>query len=184
MRRELSPARFSGGWAVSSWPMGARSSSMKSATSQQTPRMRCACSKSVSSNASVENQTIRVNVRVIAATNRDLGAAVASGSFREDLFYRLNVFPIDVPSLRERADDTPLLVEYLVARSARRAGKKIRRIEKATLDLFKAYTWPGNIRELQNVVERAVILCEGDTLSVDKSSSSMIHPDPRAPRSP
>ena len=114
-------------------------------------------------------QTIRVNVRVIAATNRDLGAAVASGSFREDLFYRLNVFPIDVPSLRERADDITLLVEYLVARSAKRAGKKIRHIEKATLDLFKAYTWPGNIRELQNVVERAVILCEGDTLSVDES---------------
>jgi formate hydrogenlyase transcriptional activator len=124
-------------------------------------------------------QTIRVNVRVIAATNRDLGAAVASGSFREDLFYRLNVFPIDVPSLRERADDIPLLVEYLVARSARRAGKKIRRIEKATLDLFKAYTWPGNIRELQNVVERAVILCEGDTLSVDESWFK--HDPPRSP---
>jgi formate hydrogenlyase transcriptional activator len=127
-------------------------------------------------------QTIRVNVRVIAATNRDLGAAVASGSFREDLFYRLNVFPIDVPSLRERADDIPLLVEYLVARSARRAGKKIRHIEKATLDLFKAYTWPGNIRELQNVVERAVILCEGDTLSVDESWFK--HDPPRSPGSP
>ena len=124
-------------------------------------------------------QTIRVNVRVIAATNRDLGAAVASGSFREDLFYRLNVFPIDVPSLRERADDITLLVEYLVARSAKRAGKKIRHIEKATLDLFKAYTWPGNIRELQNVVERAVILCEGDTLSVDESWFK--HDPPRSP---
>src|SRR3989454_1540040 len=124
-------------------------------------------------------QTIRVNVRVIAATNRDLGAAVASGSFREDLFYRLNVFPIDVPSLRERADDITLLVEYLVARSAKRAGKKIRHIEKATLDLFKAYTWPGNIRELQNVVERAVILCEGDTLSVDESWFK--HDTPRSP---
>src|SRR2546422_503772 len=124
-------------------------------------------------------QTIRVNVRVIAATNRDLGAAVASGSFREDLFYRLNVFPIDVPSLSERADDITLLVEYLVARSAKRAGKKIRHIEKATLDLFKAYTWPGNIRELQNVVERAVILCEGDTLSVDESWFK--HDTPRSP---
>ena len=124
-------------------------------------------------------QTIRVNVRVIAATNRDLGAAVASGSFREDLFYRLNVFPIDVPSLRERADDITLLVEYLVARSAKRAGKKIRHIEKATLELFKAYTWPGNIRELQNVVERAVILCEGDTLSVDESWFK--HDTPRSP---
>ena len=124
-------------------------------------------------------QTIRVNVRGIAATNRDLAAAVASGSFREDLFYRLNVFPIDVPSLRERADDITLLVEYLVARSAKRAGKKIRHIEKATLDLFKAYTWPGNIRELQNVVERAVILCEGDTLSVDESWFK--HDPPRSP---
>ena len=125
-------------------------------------------------------QTIRVNVRVIAATNRNLGAAVASGSFREDLFYRLNVFPIGVPSLRERADDIPLLLEYLVARSAKRAGKKIRHIEKATLDLVKAYTWPGNIRELQNVVERAVILCEGDTLSVDESWFK--HDPPRSPR--
>jgi len=124
-------------------------------------------------------QTIRVNVRVIAATNRNLGAAVASGSFREDLFYRLNVFPIGVPSLRERADDIPLLLEYLVARSAKRAGKKIRHIEKATLDLVKAYTWPGNIRELQNVVERAVILCEGDTLSVDESWFK--HDPPRSP---
>jgi formate hydrogenlyase transcriptional activator len=124
-------------------------------------------------------QTIRVNVRVIAATNRDLGAAVASGSFREDLFYRLNVFPIDVPSLRERADDIPLLVEYLVARSAKSAGKKIRHIEKETLDRFKAYTWRGNIRELQNVVERAVILCEGDTLSVDESWFK--HDPPRSP---
>ena len=104
------------------------------------------------------------------ATNRDLKAAVASGRFREDLFYRLNVFPIAVPSLRERADDIPLLVEYLVERSAKSAGKKIKRIEQTTLDLFKAYSWPGNIRELQNVVERAVILCDGDTNSIDETS--------------
>ena len=88
-------------------------------------------------------------------------------------------FPFGVPSLRERADDIPLLVEYLVARSAKRAGKKIRHVEKATLDLFKAYSWPGNIRELQNVVERAVILCEGDTLSVDESWFK--HDPPRSP---
>jgi formate hydrogenlyase transcriptional activator len=113
------------------------------------------------------NHPIQVDVRVLTATNRDLKAAVAAGRFREDLFYRLNVFPIAVPSLRDRADDIPLLVEYLVGRSARRAGKKISHIEKATLDLFKAYGWPGNVRELQNVIERAVILCEGDTLSVD-----------------
>src|SRR5438105_1371003 len=115
------------------------------------------------------SQPIRVDVRLLAATNRDLKAAVASGRFREDLFYRLNVFPIAVPSLRERADDIPLLVEYLVERSAKSAGKKIKRIEQTTLDLFKAYSWPGNIRELQNVVERAVILCDGDTLSIDET---------------
>src|SRR2546428_816342 len=113
------------------------------------------------------NRPIQVDVRVLTATHRDLKAAVAAGQFREDLFYRLNVFPIAVPSLRDRAGDIPLLVEYLVERSARRACKKISHIEKTTLDLFKAYGWPGNVRELQNVVERAVILCEGDTLSVD-----------------
>ena len=115
------------------------------------------------------NRPIRVDVRVLAATNRDLQAAVAHGSFREDLFYRLNVFPIEVPSLRERADDIPVLVEYLVGRSARSAGKKIKHIDKTTLNLFKAYGWPGNIRELQNVIERAVILCDGDTLCVDET---------------
>ena len=125
------------------------------------------------------SQPIPVDVRVLAATNRDLKAAVASGSFRQDLFYRLNVFPLVVPSLRERADDIPLLVEYLVERAAQSAGKKIRRIEKAALDLFKDYSWPGNIRELQNVVERAVILCDGDTLSVDETWFKL---DP--PRSP
>jgi formate hydrogenlyase transcriptional activator len=124
-------------------------------------------------------QPIPVDVRVLAATNRDLKAAVASGSFREDLFYRLNVFPIAVPSLRERADDIPLLVEYLVQRSAKNAAKKINRIAKTTLDLFKAYSWPGNIRELQNVVERAVILCDGDTLSVDETWFK--HDPPRSP---
>ena len=115
------------------------------------------------------NQPIPVDVRVLAATNRDLTAAVANGSFRMDLFYRLNVFPIGVPSLRERADDIRLLLEYFVERAAKRSGKKIKQIEKKTLDLFKAYRWPGNVRELQNVVERAVILCDGDTLSVDRT---------------
>ena len=115
------------------------------------------------------NQSISVDVRLLAATHRDLNAAVVAGTFREDLFYRLNVFPISVPSLRERADDIPLLVEYLVGRAGKRAGKKIRQVKQTTMDLFKAYSWPGNIRELQNVVERAVILCEGDTLSVDES---------------
>jgi formate hydrogenlyase transcriptional activator len=108
-------------------------------------------------------------VRVLAATNRDLEAAVAAGTFREDLFYRLNVFPIHVPSLRERKDDIPLLVEYLVERYAKRTGKKISQVKKTTLDLFQAYDWPGNIRELQNVIERAVILCDGETFSVDQT---------------
>jgi formate hydrogenlyase transcriptional activator len=115
------------------------------------------------------DRPISVDVRVLAATNRDLKAAMANGSFREDLFYRLNVFPISVPPLRERADDIALLVEYLVERSAKKQGKKIGHVDSMTLDLLTAYHWPGNIRELQNVIERAVILCEGDTLSVDES---------------
>ena len=115
------------------------------------------------------NQSISVDVRILAATNRNLKAAVAAGTFRSDLFYRLNVFPIQIPSLRERTDDIPLLVEYLIDRFGKRAGKKIRNIQKRTLELFAAYDWPGNIRELQNVVERAVLLCDGDTFSVDES---------------
>lgn len=114
-------------------------------------------------------QPISVDVRVLAATNRDLQAAVDAGTFRRDLFYRLNVFPIRLPSLRERAEDIPLLVEYLTERFASKAGKKIRSVKRRTLELFRAYEWPGNVRELQNVVERAVILCDDDTLSVDES---------------
>jgi formate hydrogenlyase transcriptional activator len=115
------------------------------------------------------SQPIAVDVRVLAATNRDLPAAVAAGTFRQDLFYRLNVFPIQLPALRERVDDIPLLVAYLVERYAKKAGKKIRHIEKQTLALLQAYQWPGNIRELQNVVERAVILCDDETFSVDEA---------------
>jgi len=114
------------------------------------------------------SQPISVDVRVVAATNIDLMAAVATGTFREDLFYRLNVFPIQMPSLRERVDDIPLLVEYLIERYAKKTGKKIKTITKKSLDLFQAYDWPGNIRELQNVVERAVILSDGETFSVDE----------------
>ena len=114
-------------------------------------------------------QTIRVDVRVITATNRDLAAAVATGSFRQDLYYRLNVFPIEVPPLRERTDDILMLVEYFVQRYATRAGKNFRSIERKTLDLFQAYDWPGNIRELQNVVERSVILNSSEIFSVDES---------------
>jgi formate hydrogenlyase transcriptional activator len=114
------------------------------------------------------NQPIAVDVRVLAATNRDLQAAVAAGTFRQDLFYRLNVFPIHLPALRDRVEDIPLLVAYLIERYATRAGKKIRTINKRTLDLLQAYDWPGNIRELQNVIERAVILCESDTFAVEE----------------
>jgi PAS domain S-box-containing protein len=114
-------------------------------------------------------QSIAVNVRIIAATNRVLKAAVTAGSFRSDLFYRLNVFPIAMPPLRDRKEDIPLLVEYLIERYAEKAAKKIRKIHKKTLELFQAYDWPGNIRELQNVIERAVILCEGETFAVDES---------------
>jgi PAS domain S-box-containing protein len=110
---------------------------------------------------------IRVNVRVIAATNRDLQAAVADGTFRADLFYRLNVFPLDVPALRERRPDIPLLVEYFIHRYAKGVGKRISSVTKATSQLLQSYDWPGNIRELQNVIERAVIVCDSDTLSID-----------------
>jgi DNA-binding NtrC family response regulator len=125
------------------------------------------------------NQRIRTNARVVAATNRDLDAAIAAGTFRRDLFYRLNVFPIEVPPLRERREDIPLLVEYYIARFARKAGKRIRGISKKTLDLLVSYPWPGNIRELQNVVERSVVVCETETFSVDESWLSR---QPHAPQ--
>jgi formate hydrogenlyase transcriptional activator len=115
------------------------------------------------------HRPVAVDVRVLAATNRDLDAAIAEGCFRQDLFYRLNVFPVHLPALRERGGDIPLLVEYLVARYAQKAGKRIQRIENETMDLLKRYRWPGNVRELQNVIERAVILCDGQTFSVDAS---------------
>ena len=122
-----------------------------------------------------------VDVRVIAATNRDLKAAVTAGLFRQDLFYRLNVFPIQMPALRERANDIPLLVEYLIERYSKKAGKRIRNIARMTLELFQQYDWPGNIRELQNVIERAVILCEGDTFSVEESWLKKEAPNPSLP---
>jgi formate hydrogenlyase transcriptional activator len=114
-------------------------------------------------------EPLKVDVRVVAATNRDLGCAVEGGAFRQGLFYRLNVFPIVVPPLRERVDDIALLVEYLIDRYAKKAGKKFRAISKKTLELFQAYDWPGNVRELQNVIERSVVLCDGDTFSIDET---------------
>jgi formate hydrogenlyase transcriptional activator len=112
---------------------------------------------------------IHADVRVIAATNRDLQAAIRAGSFRRDLFYRLHVFPVEIPALRERKEDIPLLVEYFIDRYARRAGKNIKRVNKKTLELLQSYPWPGNIRELQNVIERSVILCETEIFSIDES---------------
>ena len=113
--------------------------------------------------------SIRTNVRVIAATNRDLEAAIAAGTFRNDLFYRLNVFPIELPPLRERRADIPVLVEYFIDRYARKAGKTIRGVNKKSLELLQSYPWPGNIRELQNVIERSVIVCDTENFSVDES---------------
>jgi len=115
------------------------------------------------------HRAIRANVRVIAASNRDLTAAIEAGILRSDLFYRLNVFPIEIPSLRERKEDIPMLVEYFIDRYASKAGKKIRGINKKTLDLLQSYPWPGNVRELKNVIERSVILCGTESFAVDGS---------------
>jgi formate hydrogenlyase transcriptional activator len=114
-------------------------------------------------------QTISTDVRVVAATNRDLKSATSEGTFRQDLLYRLSVFPIRLPALRERIDDIPSLAEYLIYCSARSLGKRISSISRRTLDLFRIYEWPGNIRELQNVIERAVIMCDGEQFSVGES---------------
>ena len=115
------------------------------------------------------NRSIRVDVRVIAATNRDLNAAMGAGAFRSDLFYRLNVFPIEMPALRERPEDIPLLVAYFVDRYARKAGKTIENIDERTFEILQGYRWPGNIRELQNVIERSVVICESETFAIDES---------------
>jgi transcriptional regulator with GAF, ATPase, and Fis domain len=117
-------------------------------------------------------RSIKTNVRVIAATNRDLRAALAAGTFRSDLFYRLSVFPIEIPSLRERREDIPMLVEYFIDRYSRKIGKNILGLSQKTLDMLQSYSWPGNIRELQNVVERSVIECETENFSVDESCLS------------
>jgi transcriptional regulator with GAF, ATPase, and Fis domain len=125
------------------------------------------------------SRVIPTDVRISAATNRDLAEAIASGTFRADLFYRLNVFPIHVPPLRQRKEDIAMLVEYFVKRYADKARKQITKIDRNTLKLCQSYHWPGNIRELQNIVKRSVILCTGDTFSVDEawlSSQDAPHP--------
>ena len=137
---------------------------MKYSTSSGTSSAR-----SRSAGTAIGNTSIRVDVRVVAATNRDLQGAIEAGTFRSDLFYRLNVFPIAVPALRERTDDIPLLVEYFIDRYARKAGKSIRRINKRTLEQLRSYAWPGNVRELQNVIERSVIVCDTEEFTVDES---------------
>lgn len=115
------------------------------------------------------NHPVRTDVRVIAATNRDLHAAMVAGNFRSDLFYRLNVFPIEVPPLRKRNEDIPLLVEHFIRLHAGRAGRTIRGVDKKTLEMLQAYSWPGNVRELQNVIERSVLACDTEELSVEES---------------
>ena len=127
---------------------------------------------------------IRADVRVIAATNRDLETAIEENTFRSDLYYRLNVFPVEVPPLRERREDLPLLVEYFIHRLAKRAGKKINRISKKTLNIVESYDWPGNVRELQNVVERAVIVSDSNELYIDerwlsgRRTKARVEPEP------
>jgi formate hydrogenlyase transcriptional activator len=130
------------------------------------------------------SRVIPTDVRIIAATNRDLPAAIAAGTFRADLFYRLNVFPIHVPPLRYRKEDIPMLVEYFVKRYAENARKQISKIDKNTLKLCQSYPWPGNIRELQNIIERSVILCTGDTFWIDEGWLSSQNAPPQEPSGP
>jgi transcriptional regulator with GAF, ATPase, and Fis domain len=128
------------------------------------------------------SRVLPTDVRVIAATNRDLTAAIAAGTFRSDLFYRLNVFPIEVPPLRKRKEDITMLVEYFVKRYAEKAGRQIRKIDVNTLELCQSYPWPGNIRELQNIIERSVILTSGDTFWIEKAW--LASPEPAKQESP
>jgi transcriptional regulator with GAF, ATPase, and Fis domain len=123
-------------------------------------------------------RTIKVDVRVIAATHKDLDAAVAEGRFRADLFYRLNVFPIRMPALRERREDIPALVRYFVMKYASRMGKRIDTVPRSALDTLGAYAWPGNVRELANVLERSVIISRGTTLELGEWVSLPVEPIP------
>jgi formate hydrogenlyase transcriptional activator len=126
-------------------------------------------------------RSLQIDVRVVAATNQDLWQMVQEGKFRADLYYRLNVYPIKLPPLREREDDIPLLVDHFLGRYASKTGKDVGHVDESTMDLFKAYDWPGNVRELQNIVERAVILTDTDTLFVDEK---WLHPTPGTSSTP
>ena len=153
--------------AASSWPTGRRCSSTRSATCRSTCRSSCcACCRSAPSSGSAARRPIAVDVRIIAATNRDLEAAVRAGKFRSDLYYRLNVFPIVVPPLRERREDIPVLVETLVDELGALMRKRIDSVDRASIEALTRYHWPGNVRELRNVLERAMILASGPSLSV------------------
>jgi DNA-binding NtrC family response regulator len=125
------------------------------------------------------SQVIRTNARIIAATHRDLPKAVAAGTFRSDLFFRLNVFPVEMPPLRDRVEDIPMLVEYFAQRHGQRVGKKFRSVDAGSLRRLMAYPWPGNVRELENVIERAAILSRSDRMVIDDSALQNTH----APRS-
>ena len=170
MRGARSRAPRNGGLGVSNWLMAARSSWTKWANCCLRRRSRC-CGSCKNGNSSGSEARSRSALTCASSPRRIVisAAAVANGSFRQDLFYRLNVFPIEVPPLRERQDDILMLVEYFVHRYATRAGKTIRSIDKKTLDLLQAYDWPGNIRELQNVIERSVILSASEVFAVDES---------------
>src|SRR6201998_1258323 len=194
MRKARLPGPFSGDSVGSSWRTAARSSWTRWANSRPRRRGRCELSSGgtiflaevgeLSSETQVAllrvlqerefervggRERIQGDVRVVGAPNRDLTAAVADGTFRQDLFYRLNVFPLEMPPLRERREDIPMLVESFIGRYARRAGKTFRRVSKGTLDCLQSYPWPGNVRELQNVIERSVIVSETDEFTVDES---------------
>src|SRR5271163_960167 len=166
MRREPSPARSIAASAVSSSRTAEQSSWTRSATCRRICRRSCCVSsRNMSSNGSAVN-LIKVDVRVIAATNRDLLRSATEETFRQDLYYRLNVFPIQLPPLRERREDIPPLVHYFIRRFSMKIGRKITRIQRETMERLVSYSWPGNVRELENVIERAVILSRGVELEV------------------
>ena len=125
-------------------------------------------------------KTIPVNVRLVAATNRDLAKMAAEGQFRSDLYYRLRVFPVTVPPLRERRDDIPLLVRYFVNTHSKRMGRRIESIPKETMDKLVKWHWPGNVRELENFIERSVILSQGPTLRAPLAELEMLEAQPEA----